>query len=310
MAPFENDQQAAEALAAAVMEDGGGTAQERAIHEAVANKQEAPATDGSEGTTATDSFTGIDPQSLPDALQPIYKSMQADYTRSKQGISEEARAYEALNEYGGAEAALEAVQFAQALSTDPNYALQVHEQLTEALTAAGLTPAQASAEAERQIEEAAAPVAYDDDEYGADNPLVQKLSSVEQELQSIKQWRAQEEERAIHISMEREVNRQEAEILNKHPEWANEEDLEAVYALAYSTGGNLIAAAEQYKQLQDRMMENWINQKSQVPAGLAPTPSAGAPNAEEPTKITSLFDPRLEALVNQRLAEEAANGNI
>lgn len=313
MPEFDNDTQAAEALAAAVLEDGTGRSDQQTLHDAITaetNKQTAPA-DGSEGTTETDSFTGIDPQSLPAELQATYKSMQADYTRGKQDLSEQAKAYESLEQYGGAEAALEAVQFAQALASDPNYALQVHEQLTEALTAAGLTPAQASAEAERQIVEAAAPVeSFDDDEYGEDNPLVQKLSAYETELNELKNWRAEQEERAFQISLQQEMARQEAVVLDKHPEWANEDDLNGIYSLAYSTGGNLEQAAAAYQSLQDRMIEQWVERKAQVPAGIAPTPSPGAPDAQTPERINSLFDPRLESLVNQRLAEEAAAGNI
>lgn len=310
MSTIENDAQAAEALFNAIAEDGNARSTEQTLHNAVQENKPAPVQDGSQEQPETDSFTGIDPQSLPDELQPIYRSMQADYTRGKQSIAEERRAYDALSEYGGAQAALEAVQFATALSTDPNYALQVHEQLSEALTAAGLTPAQASAEASRQIDEAVTPTPGYDDDFEDNNPLKQELDSVTQRLNDLQSWKDQQEEISYQMALQSEMNRQEQQVLQAHPEWANEEDLDAIYGLAYSTGGNLEAAAQTYEGLQNRLMEQWLNKKAQVPAGITPTPSDGPANAEAPETIKSLFDPRLESLVNQRLAEEAAAGNI
>ncbi len=48
----------------------------------------ADAVEGQPEGEVVDNFTSIDPASLPDDLQTIYKSMQADYTRSKQSLKE------------------------------------------------------------------------------------------------------------------------------------------------------------------------------------------------------------------------------
>ena len=48
----------------------------------------ADAIEGQPEGEETDSFTNIDPASLPEDVQPLYKSMQADYTRSKQALKE------------------------------------------------------------------------------------------------------------------------------------------------------------------------------------------------------------------------------
>lgn len=49
---------------------------------------------GSPQPNATDSFTHVDPATLPPELQPIYKSLQADYTKKRQEDSEYRRAVE------------------------------------------------------------------------------------------------------------------------------------------------------------------------------------------------------------------------
>lgn len=44
-------------------------------------------------------FTSVDPSSLPEQLQPIYKQMQADYTRKTQEIAETRKAAEAYQRF-------------------------------------------------------------------------------------------------------------------------------------------------------------------------------------------------------------------
>lgn len=56
-------------------------------------------------------FTGVDPESLADDLKPIYKSLQADYTRKTQEVAQQRKDFEAnetkwkdqLKEYGAVE---------------------------------------------------------------------------------------------------------------------------------------------------------------------------------------------------------------
>lgn len=45
-----------------------------------------------EGSSDSDTFTKIDPSTLPPELQPVYKSMQGDYTRKTQAVAEEKKA--------------------------------------------------------------------------------------------------------------------------------------------------------------------------------------------------------------------------
>lgn len=316
--PIESEEQAVNELFSAIQEDRGegnlsttDQANVDANKAALEQSAQQPVA-GSEGTTeVSDSFTGIDPNSLPDEVQPFYKSMQADYTKSKQAIAEERKQFEALEEFGGVEAAVEAARFAQALATDPQFALGVHEQLTTALKEAGLTPAQASAEASRQINDAqnegANPDEFSfDDDQRVDPALERELQSLREELEAQKQWREQQDENARTTALAHEIMSQEHQVMQSNPNW-DEQDMEYVYNLAYSTGGNLTEAADLYKGLQQNIMTRYIDQKGSVPAGATPVPSSG--HAEEPQKFTDLNDPALEKLALEYVARQNALGN-
>jgi hypothetical protein len=325
LSTYENDAQAAEALFEAVQVDKQeqASAPVQPVPPPVPeNKPDEPVTGSAQEQPADepDSFTGIDPNAIPEDLQPFYRSMQADYTRSKQSLAEERRAYEALEQFGGVEAAQEAVQFVSALATDPQYALQVHEQLTEALTQAGLTPSQASREAARQINEAvseapaeSAPSNLDDDYgLGLDPAVEQRIARQEQlaaeqkrELEELRRWREQEEENRIQYAMMAEMERQHADVVNEYH--FDNDQMGAVYALAYSTGGDLRAAADVYNSLADQIVTGYIEKKASVTSP-ATIPATGG--GEQPMQFTDLNDPGLEKLVNQRLDFERAQGNL
>ena len=61
---------------------------------------EAPVAD--EQVAETDSFWNGNPDDLPDEVKPIYKNLQADYTRSKQSIAEQRREAEQATEFWNA----------------------------------------------------------------------------------------------------------------------------------------------------------------------------------------------------------------
>lgn len=201
---------------------------------------------------APDSFTNVDPASLPPQLQPIYKSMQADYTRKAQEIAEARRQFDSI---GGFEQAQQAVQFATALNSDPDFALRVHQQLSDSLQAAGLTPAQAAAEATRQVSEAASTDAYDEDD---------PLSPLQKELSELKDWKQQvERERHEHF-LATELTRQENAIRQANPHYTDG-DFADIYNLSYRTDGNLIAAEEMFRGMRDRLVESYMTAKAAAP---------------------------------------------
>lgn len=319
MPEFENEQQAAEALFAAIKDDGSLSTNDRIMAEAEASvnageeQAEAPA-QGSEGTTevaaetAEDSFTGLDPNAIPDDLKPFYRSMQADYTRTKQSLAEQRKQFEALDEFGGIDTALEAVNFARQLATDPQFALGVHEQLSAALQEAGLTPAQASVEASRQINETAAQ-SDSFDEFGEVNPeLERKLAALEAKTSEIEQWRAEQAEREEQLALANELMRQENKLIQDHPDYT-EADLDAVYNLAYATGGNLELANQRYQEMRDQVITHYIEAKGSVTANV-PKAVEGTVSSIKPQSFNDLNDPGLEKLVQEYLAQQAALGNL
>lgn len=312
--PFESEADAAQQLYESVLADGHARSDEQEVHDLTQAAKSAESTEVESGATEQDSFTHIDPNTLPEELLPIYKSLQGDYTRKTQALATERSAFEQLEQYGGVDTALEAIQFANALATDPNYAMQVHQQLTEALTQAGLTPQQASQEAAKQVNEAAATATQSDDfsfgedEYGND-PAVKKLeselASMRQELQAQADWRRQQEEQAFNIQLANQMAAQENAILNAHPEYT-EQDMEKIYTISYAFGGDLNQANQVFESMRNDVIADYIAKKGSVPTGATSVGGSGTSVVEEAPKFDGLFDKRLTRLVNERLAQELA----
>lgn len=234
--------------------------------------------EGQQGVTQEDSFTGFDPSALPGDLQEVYKSMQRDYTRKTQELAEQRKAFEQIED---PVAAAEALQFVQAIQTDPNYAMQVHAALTQELQQAGLSPFEAAQAATDQMQGA-----VDDsqlwndagDEFGVVPP------EIAQELSELKQWRQQMEEQQLQQQWENELSRQTNAIQQQHPEYG-ESDLEAIYQLAWATQGDLFKAQEAYENIVSQRLQGYLNQKSQVPSG---TPVSSGAGAQEPQSFSTL----------------------
>ncbi len=221
-----------------------------------------------EGATASDTFLEkLDPNALPPELVPYYRSMQGDYIRKTQEIAEQRKAIEGLDPVE----ARQALEFVQALNTDPQYALQVHQELSNALQAMGLTKAEADAQASQAVSD------HQDDDFGPSVPpeVLQRLERTEQQLQS---WQ-QEQEQARIMS---ELSRQEQVVKEAHPEW-KQFDLDNVWTFAYQTGGDLMKAAEMWDGVKAQVMQELYSAKSSVPAG-SPQSTGYAQAPPEPFK--------------------------
>lgn len=284
---FTNAEEAAQALAAAARQDAG---------EVVAPPESAPESVGANqpeqidatGTPAQEpeSFTDINAalDALPDEARVIVEQrlaqMQGDYTRKTQEASELRREAE------------QAIQFVQELQTNPNFALQVHQEIAEALEASGFSPQEASDEAARQVTEAVSEGVGD---LESDDPIVQ-------ELEELKSWRAEQEARQLQLEMENEFDRMDVAVRQAYPDFS-EDDMSHVYALSYATGGDLEAAASAYKQEIDRIVQVYLDKKTSVNSGAPQIPSVGGPGQQPPEEFEGLFDPRLEAAAERMLGE-------
>jgi hypothetical protein len=69
-----------------------------------------------------------------------------------------------------------------------------------------------------------------------------------------------------------ELEAMENTIRTSNPHYTDD-DMQALYALAYSTDGDLLAAQEAYAGIQQRLLGNYLQAKT-VPMGATPAPSS------------------------------------
>jgi len=214
---------------------------------------EAPVEDNS---FEAESFTGFDPTVLPEDMQQVYKSMQADYTRKTQEIAELRRGYESFSEAGvDADTALQAVGFLQELNTNPDFALQVAEQIRQTM---GTTDASQTVDTTTSDN-------FNDSYEGLPPQLAAELEQMREFREEMITMQAQQETLA-------ELEAMENTIRTTNPDYSDD-DMEAIYSLAYSTDGDLLAAQQAYHQIQQRMLGSYLQSKT-VPHGATPAPSA------------------------------------
>ena len=219
---------------------------------------EAPTPDAtSEDNQETpESFTGFDPGTLPDDLQAVYKSMQADYTRKTQELSEIRGGYTAFSESGvDPSEALNVVNLWQQMQTDPEVGAQVIAALQERFQENGQTQSEPSTTTSNTNYEGLSP-------------------EIAGELSAMRDFREQyvaEQDQARLVS---ELEGEEQQIRVANPQYSDD-DVEAIYSLAYSTGGDLNAAATQYHGIQQRLLGGYLTSK-QAPFGVTPAPPGGS----------------------------------
>jgi hypothetical protein len=217
----------------------------------------------------TESFTGFDPSTLPEDMQQVYRSMQADYTRKTQEIAEKRREYEAFSEAGvDPNEALEAVSLWQRMNNDPDFASNVSREIQSRLEELGYAK-------EPVVEET--PV---------DNGYEGLPPEVARELQEMRQFREEMVQQQEQQRVLQEIEAAEQTIRTLNPDYTDK-DMEAVYALAYSTNGDLLAAQETYHQIQQNLLGSYLQAKT-VPHGATPAP--GGPNSAPSREFGSNLD--------------------
>ena len=253
---------------------------------------------GAAGNADTgESFTPINPDDLPEELQPLAKQLQGAFTRKTQELAELRKSYEAFGDADPRQV-LEAYQFAQALQTDPRVAMQVHQELSQVLQAQGFMPAQADAQAAQMMQgNQSQPQGDDfdmswmDDESGFGVP-----PEIQQELAEMHQFRQQFAEQQAQMQFEQQIAAQHNAIQQQHPEYG-ESDYDRIYKIAATTG-DLISAEREYAGWKDEMIASFLKDKRSVPAA---TPAQTGPAQVPQQGFQDLFDPNLEAAVQERL---------
>jgi hypothetical protein len=167
----------------------------------------------------------------------------------------------------------------QAMDTDPDVAHQFVSAMQNRLQEMGYDG--------QQVEEASPDVI----DYEGLPP------SLAAELEDMRSFRAQFEQERVKQEYIGELEQQEQTIKTMNPNYSDE-DLSAIYSLAYSTDGDLLAASEQYHAIQQHLLGNYLQAK-QVPHGA--TAVASIPSSVPPRQFSSLDDAHkaaMEALRN------------
>lgn len=229
-----------------------------------------------------ESFTGFNPSDLPEDLQSVYRSMQGDYTRKTQEIAELRRNYEGYDVFSEAGVdpnyALQAADFYRKLDTDPQFAQQVVDNIQRNLGNVGVE--------QQSIGDAPYNDGVNSEGYDSLPPVLQ------QELAEMREFRSDmlfQQEQAETIAGLEYVE-QEIRLANPH---YTDDDLSSIYDLAYSTDGDLSAAADAYHNIQQRVMSGYLQSK-QVPMGAQSIPTG--PSSIPPRQFSSLDDAHKAAM--------------
>lgn len=229
-----------------------------------------------------ESFTGFNPSDLPEDLQSVYRSMQGDYTRKTQEIAELRRNYEGYDVFSESGVdpnyALQAADFYRKLDTDPQFAQQVVDNIQRNLGNVGVE--------QQSIGDAPYNDSVNSEGYDSLPPVLQ------QELAEMREFRNDmlfQQEQAETIAGLEYVE-QEIRLSNPH---YTDDDLSSIYDLAYSTDGDLSAAADAYHNIQQRVMSGYLQSK-QVPMGAQSIPTG--PSSIPPRQFSSLDDAHKAAM--------------
>ena len=223
----------------------------------------------------SESFTKFDPNVLPEDLQMVYKSMQADYTRKTQEVAEIRRQMSAFSESGiDPNEALEATQFLKRLESDPAIAAEFANDISSRLEQLGFGQ-------QTPVDDTPNDVSYEG--------LPPSLAS---ELEEMRQFRAQILEQQQHAEVMAVLESQEEQIRIANPHYSDD-DIDTIYSLAYATDGDLNAAAEQFNAIQQRLLGNYLQAKA-VPQGATAMPNG--PSSIPHREFSSLDEAHKAAL--------------
>lgn len=273
---FESDAAAAEALAAA-------NAGEVAAPAPVVNEQ-APVQTGNEGTVdagtnqASESFTNIDINSLPEELRPVveakFKEFQADYTRKTQEI---APIRQVMSEFGlDADAAREALEFVHTIQSDPEALRNLYTNLAQQFGEDGGMG--------------------DAEDFGHEvDPRDQQIQDLSTRLERFEQAQAMQQ-------AEQQLTAAVSQVKSAHPDWGDS-DIERVQKLAVvhmqqpnaDIGRAMAAAAEEFKGWRDEVLGSYIDGKGNVTTGGTPPIQTGT-HSQTPESFSNLDDATKAAL--------------
>lgn len=196
------------------------------------------------------------------------REMQAAFTQKTQTLAQERQE------------AQEAIQFLNELNTNPEFAYEVQQRLDSELQRLGFN---ANAQAQ----------AADNLNYEVDDPYLA-------EINELKQWKAQQEQRIAEAEVASRIDRESAVIQSQNPTFS-EDDWTSIYGLALSLNGNIQQATDSYKSIQQRSVDRYLSQKESVNATTVQTPIASGHSEQAPEGFADLGDKRLHQAALARL---------
>lgn len=254
----------------------------------------APAAPEPQNTEGLFDGTSVNPDELPEELQPLARQLQAAFTQKTQALAEQRKQIEDLGDVESIQAALELTS----RIGDPSNWQQLHAELTQAMQQYGMTPAEAAAAAAEVVQEAQAPLEDVDPELA---PFVQQLQAQQAELEALKLEREQERQNA-QAEYERqaflgELQRQENAIRATHPDWDDEKIL-AVYQMSSFFNGNLTSAAERLEGILANERALYLAQKEGVAneLGTQRVPATAGSQSQQVSQPSTLQDAEDEAI--------------
>lgn len=259
-----------------------------------------PAPPDTQTTDAPDPVAALgqvpDLSDLDPAARAYAEKRIADYQRGFTARTTElADANRLLEQAGGNfESVQEAYEFASLLQSNTPEGEQARASLYQALSEQygnqGTPPAP----------EAPAPADGDLSEFDLPPEIMSRLSKTDQlearlnAMESAAAARAEQEERAAYMQqVQVNLDKQWDAITTEYPDLADAEDY--VFALGASTGGDLSAAADLYREITNNAQAALYKNAASVPGGLQPLP-AGAGHSSEPPKLETLKDAGAAAL--------------
>lgn len=284
---------------------------------APANVQPEPAAEG-EPVTPTepvapaepeDTFDGgaFNPDLLPPELQPGWRQLQGAFTRKTQEMAaERQQLQEAIATVGDPGTVAEAMGLYQAIQNPANWA-QLHQELTEAMAAQGVTPG-APVTPQPALEPQPAVADVDDPEL---KPLMDKITELSQRIEGFdareREQAVQRQQQAEYAARVAEFERQETQIKELYPQY-DSKNWDDIYALSTFYGGNLIQAQQHFEASRRGTIEQYLASKASAHEIAPSTPPQGttapAQPVSEPLTIRDVEEEAVEHLRKLQAAGE------
>lgn len=236
-------------------------------------------------------LSSLDPVSRAAAEQAIrqYQSMATPK------LQEAAQLRKLSEQYGGQEKVQQVLDFYQRLDTDRDFARQVYDQLGTALDANG-QPAQQQVPVTQ-----VAPTEPTNPEFDL-NDLPPEIATAYRQMQdmqnNVQQVLQQQEQQRYQAEILAQYTRDEQAILTANPSYGKA-DMDAIYSLAYSNGGDLNAAHTYYQQVEQQMISRYMQGKENAPSPIPSGVRGDVPTTTKDASMKTIREGAIEMLRNE-----------